>query len=441
MLQGFVRSTPFLLIRTIIVAAEGAALLISSIYVHAWFMEFMSGYVEGLFLTLLNPVGIILGVGIGALISKYPLGIVKYYFKLAHIIYLTSLILEYKPKGVSRFLYSLQEATTNFALLALNDFTTRTVVKALGALKDAIVTKDLMSRFKETEGVILKFVRQTLTTGIANVIDMTDEIIVSYTWFTNDLWLESRRKKKLKAPSIKMKAKNTAMFMLEGMAFTVRVMPQLLVNSIIYEVAFVIFANASIVLLLLSGLGYFGFSWWHIFYFFIVYKLLVRLFYYVIIESLRLVVYLTAFYNELGELEPFDIKSSIGGLLGKVPLLAPLVKASKQDIQPTGSPDSPILEGDLNQLMKDNVKGVATAFNLKTDDLVEEQEQEEEEEEEFEPTIEKEKQEPEAKGEEEEIHPDPEEEEEEEVEVEVEIDLEDNPSPFDSMPKIHRRDI
>lgn len=370
MLQGFSRSIPFLLIRTVLVLAEGATLYFGSVYVQAWFELFISGYVDGFFLTVVSPMGYIIGLALGALVVKYVLGLIQYYFKLAHIIFLTTLILQYKPFKGSRFFYSLIEATVNFASLALNDFTTRTVVKALGALKDAILSTDLLSKFRDPKLLIVKFVKNICVTGLTNVINMTDEIIVSYTWFTNDLYLAERARQGQGAPNVKDKIKNKALFMLEGMVFTVRVLPQLLINSLLFEVAFILLANIATIAIIISLAGYIGFSFFFFVCAFILYRTLIRLFYYVVIESLRLTVYLHSFYSEVNELEPFNINDTLAELLGKIPLLGPLVQNSGQEIEPSSSGASNILEGDLNQMIRDNVTQVASSFNLNPSEII-----------------------------------------------------------------------
>lgn len=378
MLTSFSRSLPFLFIRIVLVLGEGATLLYGSIYIHGWFEVFMSGHVEGLFLKVVSLMGWIIGLAVSAFIVKYVFGIAQYYFKLAHIIYLTMVILEYRPTRNSPLIHSFAQATTHFGWLVLHDFTTRGVVKALEALKNAILNIDLLSRFKETQSLMVRFVKMLCTTALGNVINMTDEIIVSYTWFTNDLYLANRERQGKGAPKLKDKVKNQALFMLEGMAFTVRVLPQLLINSVIFEVAFLLLAFlSSIGIVVLVG-SYLGFSFFYIVASLILFRTLIHIFYYVIVQSLRLNVYLYSFYSELGDLEPFNITEMIGNLLGKVPLIGPLVKKSGQRIEPTGTEGSSILEGDLNSLMRENVAQVAAAFNLNTEELVEEPSTEEE---------------------------------------------------------------
>ncbi|MFF2798191.1 hypothetical protein [Lysinibacillus xylanilyticus] len=178
---------------------------------------------------------------------------------------------------------------------------------------------------------------------------------------------------------MKNKVKNQAMFMLEGMAFTVRVMPQLMINSLLFEVAFLILAVVSTITLVVTFIGYVGFSFVYLIWAIILFRTLIHIFYYIIIQSLRLNVYLYSFYSELNDIEPFNINETLGDLLGKVPLLGGLVKKSGQKIEPTGSEGAPILEGDLNTILKENVAQVASAFNLNTSELLGNQKQSSEE--------------------------------------------------------------
>lgn len=372
MLKSLSRSLPFLLIRTLLVLGEGATLYYSSMYVHDWFVVFMSNYVEGLFLTVVSPMGYLVGLGLGTILVKYVFGLVQYYFKLAHIVFVTTLILEYTPFKGSRFLHALIQASTHFGSLALNDFSTKGVVKVLGVVKETIMDAELLSKFKEPKSMVVKFVKSICTKGLTNVINMTDEIIVSYTWFTNDMYLQDRKEKGKGVPSVKQKVKNTATFMLEGMAFTIRVLPQLLINSLIFEVAFILLANTVTIASLFVLLKFVGFNFLFFVYAFILYRTLVKLFYYVVVESLRLSIYINSFYSELNDLEPFDINATLARLFGSVPLVGTLIKKSGQSIEPAGSEGSPIFEDNLQEMFRQNVAEVASAFNLNTDELLEE---------------------------------------------------------------------
>ena len=372
MLQGFSFSLPFLILRISLICCEGLLLWFSAVYVHKLFLDYMSNLVGGLFAIVVSPMGYLIGLALGAVVVKYVLGLIQYYFKLAHIVYLTMFILQYKPYKGSRYGHAFREAGTNFTSLALNDFTTRSIVSALKALKTAILDNDLMSKFKDPELSSVKFVKSLCTTALGNVINMTDELIVSYTWFTYDLYLANCKKNK-KEPTTKQMLRNRATFMLEGITFIVRVFPQLLVSSAVIEVGFIIIANVVTIGVILLVLSYVGFSFMFIILAIILYRTLIQIFYYTIVESLRLTFYLHSFYSELEELEPFDIKESLSSLLGKVPLLKSLVKQSGQKIEASGSEGGPILEGDINTILQDNIKEVAQAFNLETDDLLKDQ--------------------------------------------------------------------
>lgn len=374
MLKHFSLGIPFLLLRILVVLAEAATLYFGSLFVYGLFVDYMSTRVPSLFLTFISPMGLLIGLALSTLVVKFGWGFLQYYIKLAHIIYLTLAILEYKPYRGSRFAFALGEAFSNFNTLALNDLTTRTVIKALKALKDAIVKTDLVSKFKDTNNSFIRFFKSICTTALSNVINMTDEIIVSYTWFTNSLFMAERARKNKGELKLKEKIKTQTTFMLEGMVFTVRVLPKLMVNSLVFEVAFLFLAHAVTVGLIILFIMYYGFSWLMIFYILIAFRTLIQIFYHAVVESLRLNVYLYSFYSEVNELEPFDILETMGSIVGKVPMLGALVKKSGLKIEPSGAEGSNILDGDFNQILKDNIAEAASAFNLNTNDILDEEE-------------------------------------------------------------------
>ena len=370
MLTGFGYSFPFIVLRIICVLIEGLILILGTKYVHDFFMFFMSGYVPSLFLTFLNPMGYIIGLAISAIIVKYPMRLIQYYFKLSHIVYLTIIINNIQQYRKTAYLSSFSQAASNFTSLALNDLTTRSIVKVLKALKTAILNNDFMSRFTEPKTSLVRLIKSLCSTALGNVINMTDEMVVSYTWLTYDMYLFNCKQKK-KEPSIKQQLKVRASYMLESLVFIVRVFPKLLISSIFIEVGFLILSNiiASIIIFLVVTFS--GFSLWIIFFCIVLYRTCIQVIYYTLIESLRLTFYLYSFYSELSELEPLNIRDGIADLLGKVPLLKSLVKKSGKKIEPTGSEGTPILEGDINSILVDNVKEVAKAFNLNPEDIIE----------------------------------------------------------------------
>ena len=402
-------------------------------------MSFMSNYVPSLFLFFLTPMGYIIGLALGALILKYVFGFIHYYFKLANIIHLTVLILfgvdksqKNLPKELREKLsvgYALSQAATNFKSLALNDFTTRGIVMALKALKNAILNIDLMSRFKEPKSTVVKFVKSVTESALGNVINMTDEMIVSYTWFAYDVYLQDM-KSRGKEPTLKQELKNRATFMLEGLTFIIRTFPSLLVNSLVIEVGFIIVANAIAIGLIVLTMFFVGFNFAFIFIAIILYRTIIQLIYYTIIESFRLTFYLYSFYSEMDDLEPFDITDSIANLVGKVPLLKSLVKQSGLKVEPTGMEGDHILEGDMDKILVDNVKEVANAFNLNTNEILKPEEPKSEEEEEEAKPEEQAESEEETKPDQE-VEPEPKVEDSHDLEFEIEDDFESEPEiPF-----------
>lgn len=335
-------------------------------------MNFMSGFVSGLFLTILTPMGYLIGLGISMVICYYVIGVIVYFFKLAHIIALTSYILDYNPSRMSTTLYAINEARQNFIPMVASYVTTKTIIHALTDLKDTIMEFDIMARFKEPKSTIVKFVKKLCTSGIRNVIDVADEITISYTWFTNDLYKRSDKYKKSKdGKSLGAMTKVQAKHMLEGLVFLLRTFPYLMMTSLLYETTFIVFNVVFTVALMFFIVKWLGFSLMTCAIIFVTYRTAMQIFSYTVISSLRNAAYLHAYYGELAELEPFDLKESVAGLLSKVPGLSGLAKLTGEKVDVTrGKGSSPILEEDIGEVLKKSIRDTARSFNLNESDLI-----------------------------------------------------------------------
>ena len=295
MLQSFLSSTPFILLRVVLILLEGLTLYVSGYYGSAWILGYVGNYVDGLFLFMLTPMAWIIGLGIGAFIVKWLFGFFQYYVKLSQIIFLTCSILEYKPTKGSLVVFAFNEAIDNFVYLSINDFTTKTILKALGALKDAIMKNDIMSKFKDIDNTAYKLTKSMALTSLQNVINMTDEIIVSFTWLAHSMYKSDRKRQKKKMPGVKTRTKNQAKFILEGLTYLVRVFPKLLINSVAFEIFVFILANISIIVIIFFIIGISEFSFGLLFFMLVFYRTLLHIFYYCFVHSFRLFFYLYAF--------------------------------------------------------------------------------------------------------------------------------------------------
>jgi hypothetical protein len=372
MLINCIRTLPFILIRILLCLADAAVTIWLTLSFKDFFMNFMSGFVSGLFLIILTPMGYIIGLGISMVICYYVIGVIAYFFKLAHIIALTSYILDYNPSRLSTTLYAISEARQNFIPMVASYITTKTVIHALRDLKDTIMEFDIMARFKEPKSAIVKFDQRICTSGVRNVVDVADEITMSYTWFTNDLYKRSDKyKSSKKGKSLGAMTKVQAKHMLEGLVFLLRTFPYLMMTSLLYETTFIVLNVLFTVILMIFIVKWLGFSLMTCAIIFITYRAVMQIFSYTIISSLRNAAYLHAYYGELAELEPFDLKESVTGLLSKVPGLSGLAKLTGEKIDITrGKGSSPILEEDIGEVLKKSIKDTARSFNLNESDLI-----------------------------------------------------------------------
>lgn len=372
MLINCVKTLPFILIRVLLCLADVAVTIWITLTFKEFFMNFMSGMVSGLFLTMLTPMGYIIGLGISMVVCYYIIGVIAYFFKIAHIIALTSYILDYNPSRMSTTVYAISEARKTFIPMVVSYVTTKTVLHALNDLKDTIMEFDIMARFKEPKNTVVKFVKRLCTSGIRNVLDVADEISISYTWFTNDLYKRSDNyKRSKKAKSLVTVSKVQAKHMLESLVFLMRVFPYLLMTSLIYETTFIVLNVVFTVLLAVVIVKMLGLSLLTCVIVFISYRAVMQVFSYTVISSLRNAAYLHAFYGELSEIEPFDLKESIAGLIAKVPGLSGLAKLTGEKIDVTrGTGSSPIIEEDIGEALRKSIRDTAKSFNLNESDLI-----------------------------------------------------------------------
>lgn len=372
MLTKLVRTLPFIFIRILLGALDVYITIKVTLIAKDQLLLFIGPYVPSLFLFFLTPLTYIIGLGISMVICYYFVGVIAYFFKLAHIVAITSLTLGYSPSKMPLTFYAIDEARKNFMPLVVSYITTKTVVHALNDLKDTIMEFDIMSKFKEPKNTLVKLVKNISVQGIRNVIDVADEITISYTWFTNDLYRRSDKyKNNKKARTLRNRTKVQAKNMLESLVFIVRTFPYLMLSSLIYETLFIILNVVFTVSLGLYFLKVFGFTWLTVLLIFVSYRSVVQLFGYIVTSSLRNIAYLHTFYGELAEMEPFDIKSSVTSLVSSVPGLSQLAKMSGENIQATrGKGTSGLLEEDFSQVFRDSLKDTVKAFNLEESDLL-----------------------------------------------------------------------
>lgn len=360
-----------------VIALEVTCLIYSTIYVHDFLLDFLKVQVPEMFIFFVHPMLYILGFTAGVVVVKYPIRYIKYYLKVAQIIFITTLILDYKPYKGSRYLFSLGQAYNTMISSIATDFSVRQVIKVFSALRDSIMKADIFQRFLNPKSSLIKIVTSMTSTGVKNTMSQVDEIILSYTWFTYSLY-ERNMARQGKKITVKNGLKNRALFFLEGITFTVRVLPHLLVNSLVFEFGFVVLANTVVFLSMTTFIYFTSFTWLKLFFMIVLFKTFVNLFYYVFIDSFRLIIYINVFYKTLEEMEPFNMDEALSGLLGKVPVLKKLVKKSGKKVEPSGQEGESIMDINAKEVARTHLAGVAAAFNLDPEVLVPPKTQEEE---------------------------------------------------------------
>lgn len=377
MLKSSVHSFGFLILGILVILLEGTALVYSTIYVNNFLINLFSSKVPSMFLYFLNPMFYIIGFTLGVVVIKYPIAYIKYYLKLSQIVFITTLILDYKPFKGSRYLYSLSQGYSTMVSSIATDLSVKQVIKVFNALRESIMKADVFQKFLNPKSTIVKIVSSMTSAGVKNTISQVDEIIMSYSWFTYSLYSKDAENNGRKI-SIKNSLKNRALFFLEGVAFTVRALPHLFMNSLLFELGFVILANSVVAISITTFIALSGFTWLKLFLCLALFRLMVKLFYYVFIDSFRLIIYLNIFYRTLDEMEPFNVDEILSSLLGKVPVLKKLVKKSGKKIEPAVEGDDSILNVNAKEIVRTHLVGVATAFNLDPDLLVPKKEESEE---------------------------------------------------------------
>ena len=281
-------------------------------------------------ITHLMTIPIALGLG-----SAYRLTVVRfvdYLLQLAHTIAVTVIVLDQSYKGTLTG-YAWKEATSNLIGNTATSIITVKGVKVVKTVKNALLEKTILNHLNDPGGFgvgnsFFKFI----VYNINMALDSMDEVLVSYTWFTQEMyrrhWEIENPKKKI---SVKTKVKNQAKFFLEGAALYIRVLPKMLVNNTLYLVAIEVLIFLTLAVSVILTTISFGFGWWNILFMFVTTRLLLISVNSIIVPTLRVNIAIFQFYNQVSKLETTS-PEFIKELVGKLP---PLAWVAKQ----TGDPE------------------------------------------------------------------------------------------------------
>lgn len=383
MLKSASLSIPFLLIRFALCVLTGIGWYYVIVLTHSLLMNFVTPLLPSMFVFFLNPMGVIIGLGLGGYLTILVAKPVLYYFKLAHIIFITDHIISKDNENDKRstffkFNSALKEAKSNYAALAVNDFATQGLVKILASvltnIKESIMNNDIMAKIKEPESMMGKGAVKALTKPLSNVLDMMDEIVVSYVWLTYHMLLCAREDRNEAKPNTAQEAKIRAGFMLESLTLAVRLFPKLMINSIAMEVFMFFVARGlavvfSVILIILAN------QLWNIPFLYscaimvIMYKTLVDIVYYGLVDTIRVVTYLAIFYYEAGKLDALDMQQEAAALAMKVPGLKKLMKKAGLEV-PEGEPTqgASLVDINLQEDFKEALAGIGLALALESED-------------------------------------------------------------------------
>jgi hypothetical protein len=281
-------------------------------------------------ITHLMAVPIALGLG-----TAYRMTIVRfidYLLRLAHTIAATVVVLDQPYRGTLTG-YAWKEATRNLIGNTATSVITVRGVKVVKTIKTALLQKTICNHLYDPGGFgpghsLFKF----LIYNINMALDSMDEVLVSYTWLTQELfrrhWEIENPKKKI---SIKTRVKNQAKYFLEGAALYVRVLPKILVNNTLYLVAIETLIILTTIVTSVLVLFSFGLGWLNILIVFLSTRLVLLAVTQIIVPTLRVDVAIYQFYNQVSKLETTS-PEFIKDLVGKLP---PLAWVAKQ----TGDPE------------------------------------------------------------------------------------------------------
>jgi len=287
-----------------------------------------------------------IALGLGAAYRITVVRFVDYLLQLAHTIAVTVVVLEQPYRGTLMG-YAWKEATRNLIGNTATSVITIKGVKVVKTIKNALLQKTIFNHLNDPGGLgpghsLFKFI----VYNINMALDSMDEVLVSYTWFTQEMyrrhWEIDNPKKKI---SVKIRVKNQAKFFLEGTALYIRVLPKMLVNNTLYLVAIEILIFLALVVSVTLTTISFGFGWWNILFMFVTTRLLLLAVNQIIVPTLRVNVAIYQFYNQVSKLET-TAPEFIKELVGKLP---PLAWIAKQ----TGDPDYSDTRMNLNEV--DNV--------------------------------------------------------------------------------------
>ena len=377
MFNLFIRTLPITFIRIIISLSPAGIFVLGFLFLRNLFTNWGMHPI-----THLMAVPIVLGLC--SLYNKTIVRFLDYLLKLTHTIAVTVLVLEQPYKG-TLFGYSWKEVIYNLIGNTAKSIITIKGVKIVKTLKTALFEKTIINHLIDPGGVgagnsFYKFI----VYNVNMALDSMDEVLVSYTWYVQELfrrhWI-SENPKKTKI-SIKTRVQNQAKYYLEGVALYIRVFPKMIVNSALWIIFIEVLIFLSLVISVVVTTISIGFGWWNFLLMFVITRAILLAINMIIIPNLRLNVAIWQFYNQVSKLETTNT-SFIKDLIGKLPPLAWVakqtgdlefkdVKASLTDAENVEACASDIVPwSECEEAMRDLVNDSVKIFQVKEVDILE----------------------------------------------------------------------
>lgn len=282
--------------------------------------------------TIIEPGLIMIGLGAGIVLHRVIFTPILFLESLSHVIAITSVVTGLPQKlQSSRTSYAFGQVRKYFFGLSASTIVTKSTLKLFASFKDAVLNKDIIPHFQKFEHPIIKFIIKICINDIKSLLNLLDEILVSYIWLGTHMYVEYADKPKTESKEI---IKQQARYMLEGFALFVKVFPSLLINNFAYDMLFYVITLALTTSLFFILYVVMGFSLWIYVIVFLFYRLAKDIIYNSVIYSLRCCSIIRSFYIAVDELHVDNNMPSaetLRDLVSKVPALIPLAKRTKDE--------------------------------------------------------------------------------------------------------------
>lgn len=323
--------------------------------------------------TIIQPALIIIGVGLGFFILNWISRPVLHILSLGHVIAATAVTLDLDI-DTSIFRYSINQLSKCFISMSVSSIVSLKSISILKDFKDSILNNDIMPKFRISENKIIKFAIKIITNDIKSLIEMVDELIVSYVWFATLLY--SSFSDDEHKNTIKVQVKNQAKFMLEAICYVIKTFPFLLVDNISYSIFYYSLNFIVYIGIYLIVFANIGFNLWVFALSFILIRVIKAVVWDTLIYSFRVCATIFSFYQHMHKFEKSDL-IELNSLITKIPSLLVIAKKTKIEeltniqVNKNDKSTSSLLDFDnLTIAIKRKVNDIAKCFMINEVDIL-----------------------------------------------------------------------